>query len=130
MEPFLFELYHKVSSFIVTVHPQPFASDAIRSAYQFCRAIIENQHQLKAVFFYQDSVAIAHKTLELPSDEFNGQTAFAELAKKTNTPLLLCVTAAEKRGLDIKDVYEPYTISGLAEFASIAASVDKVVQFK
>jgi len=41
----------------------------------------------------------------------------------------LCITAAEKRGLDIKNT-GPFTVAGLAEFAMTVAKANKWIQFK
>ncbi|WP_350609305.1 DsrE family protein, partial [Pseudoalteromonas sp. 41-MNA-CIBAN-0057] len=51
-----------------------------------------------------------------------------QLAEK-NINLMLCVTAAEKRGLDIKNT-GAFAIAGLAEFAMLASEADKWIQFK
>ncbi len=42
---------------------------------------------------------------------------------------MLCVTAAEKRGLDIKHT-NVFNVAGLAEFAMLASDADKWIQFK
>ena len=42
---------------------------------------------------------------------------------------MLCVTAAQKRGLDIKNT-GVFKVAGLAEFAMLASDADKWVQFK
>ncbi|WP_199611605.1 sulfurtransferase complex subunit TusD [Flocculibacter collagenilyticus] len=119
-----------MASFIITLHASAFAHDANRAALSFCNAVVKQGHKLNAVFFYQDAVNIAHIDLDIPSDEFNAQTAFQQLQATHSTPLLLCVTAAEKRGIKNHSVTKPYTIAGLAEFAMLAATTDKVIQFK
>jgi sulfur relay (sulfurtransferase) complex TusBCD TusD component (DsrE family) len=43
---------------------------------------------------------------------------------------MLCVTAAEKRGLTESNIHSDFTISGRAEFAELTTEADKVIQFK
>ena len=42
---------------------------------------------------------------------------------------MLCVTAAEKRGLDMQNT-GVFAVAGLAEFAMLASEADKWIQFK
>lgn len=119
-----------MSSFVITIHSQPFASDAIRSALSFCQAVVRQEHKLEAIFFYQDGVNIAHPHQEIPSDEFNAAEQFAKFSDEFSVPLLMCVTAAEKRGITTEVERLPFKVAGLAEFAAISSKVDRLVQFK
>ena len=64
--------------------------------------------------------------------------AWQDLHTQYSTELIVCNTAATKRGLLTADEVEstqahnlqaPFVAGGLAEFATLSQSVDKVVQF-
>ncbi|MFT4924882.1 MAG: tRNA 2-thiouridine synthesizing protein D [Phenylobacterium sp.] len=123
-----------MASFLLMVHSANYANQSSRSALKYAQAVINRGHQLKAVFFYQDGVYHANAFADIPSDELDTQPGFNTLHCEHDIPLLLCVTAAEKRGTinqqqDHRQA-PSFTIAGLAEMAEIAAQTDYVVQFK
>ncbi len=120
------------------VHGTSYANQSSRSAVKYAQAVINRGHTLKAIFFYQEGVYHANALSIVPTDESDARSSFKAL---NNTPLLLCVTAAEKRGIIDKEqaklealthfnLDEAFTIAGLAEMAAIAAETDYVVQFR
>lgn len=119
-----------MSQFILVIHTPPWSYSSVKSACQFAEAAITRGNQVKAIFFYQDGVLNAATSLDIPSDELNGQKQILNLVKNHNIPLLLCVTAAEKRGLKEDVILPPFTISGLAEFAELSTQADQIIQFK
>ncbi len=130
-----------MASFLITVHAGRYASQSARSALLYARAVIAKGHELKGIFFYNDGVSHANALTLIPTDELDSGPGFVELAKTHKIPLLLCVTAAEKRGILDKtqaaqegfeqyNLASGYSIAGLAEMAAIASETDKVVQFK
>lgn len=94
------------------------------------------------VFFYQDGVANANTQLQTAGDEFNAQKQWQQLHQNQNLALHLCITAAEKRGLTdntaftsnfseiaaINNIAPIFTVSGLAELASLMAQADRTIQ--
>lgn len=119
-----------MNRFIVTLHAPPWSHQSVATACQFARAAIQRGNTITAIFLYQDGVLNGANSLDITSDELNGQQALQLLAKEHNIPLLLCVTAAEKRGLNDQLISPEFTMSGLAEFAELTTQSDKVVQFK
>ncbi|WAJ70798.1 sulfurtransferase complex subunit TusD [Catenovulum adriaticum] len=119
----------------------PADNQASFSAYQFASSIIEHKsNQLTAVFFYGDAVQIANQLRTQPSDEFDLTQAWSDLAAKTQTPLLVCSAAAQRRGVLDQSEAEyhghsqynlapNFTIAGLAEYVTLQTKCDKVVQF-
>lgn len=98
-------------------------------------------HELKGIFFYSEGVTHANGLTVIPTDELDTAKGFKALNQQHNIPLLICVTAAEKRGIlnqeqaQIESLahhnLDPhYTSAGLAEMAALAGESDKVVQFK
>lgn len=123
------------------VHGTSYANQSSRSALKYAQAVINRGHTLKAIFFYQEAVYHANALSIVPTDESDARSSFKALNKSHNTPLLLCVTAAEKRGVIDKEqaklealnhfnLDEAFTVAGLAEMAAIAAETDYVVQFR
>lgn len=119
-----------MSSYIISIHAPPWSNQSVLSACQFSKQIIENNCDLKAFFLYQDGVFNASKTIDIPSDELNGQVPLINFSKQYNIPVLACVTASDKRGLTGAQLVPEVNIAGLAEFAELSISVDHIVQFK
>lgn len=130
-----------MASFMLLVHSGRYANQSSRSALLYANAIIDKGHALKAVFFYNDGVSAANGLSVIPSDELDNTNGFKQLHQNHNIPLLLCVTAAEKRGIldqtqaeqegfEHFNIDSSFTVAGLAEMAAIASETDKVVQFK
>ena len=130
-----------MASFLILLHSSAYANQSSRSALKYAQAVINKGHELKAVFFYSEAVYHANSLAIIPTDEDNIGDGFRQLNKTHNTPLLLCVTAAEKRGIidaqqaklelfDHHNLDESFTIAGLAEMAEIACECDRLVQFR
>ncbi|MGO2012668.1 MAG: sulfurtransferase complex subunit TusD [Pseudoalteromonas sp.] len=117
-----------MAKFVLSLHTAPTDHDTVQRLIKFINACVDKQHTIAAVFLYQAGVYHASNHLELASDELN-VPALWQSVSALNIPLLLCVTAAEKRGVDITNT-APFTVAGLAEFAMLASESDKWVQFK
>ncbi|NQZ09471.1 MAG: sulfurtransferase complex subunit TusD [Algicola sp.] len=134
-----------MASFLILVHSSNYACQSSRSALKYAESVVNNGHDLKAIFFYQEGVCHANTLSSIPTDELDTTTGFKQLNADHNIPLLLCVTAADKRGIiddqqaleqaqELKQAHgnvDPaFTIAGLGEMATIAAVTDRLVQFK
>lgn len=121
------------ASLIISVHASPTQVNIHHSAVQFTLAALQLGVTVSAVFFYQDAVLLANSASQWPSDEPHPAALWLKVQQQ-QVPLLLCVTAAEKRGIDVSETgaqrAPQFTVAGLAEFAMLAANVDKVIQFK
>lgn len=117
-----------MAQFVLSLHTAPTDHDTVQRLVKFVHACSDKQHSIAAVFLYQAGVYHASNHLELSSDELNIKALWQSVSA-LNIPLLLCVTAAEKRGVDITNT-SPFTVAGLAEFAMLASESDKWVQFK
>jgi tRNA 2-thiouridine synthesizing protein D len=117
-----------LAQFVLSLHTAPTDHDCTQRLIKFTQACLDSGHTISAVFLYQAGVYHASQHLELASDELPVSRLWQDLNAKS-IPLLLCVTAAEKRGLDIENT-GVFTVAGLAEFAMLAADADKWVQFK
>ena len=122
--------YIYMTSYILTLHSAPWSSQSVATACDFAETAIKMGKQIKALFLYQDAVLNANNSLDIPSDELNGSQRLQALHQKFGIKILLCVTAANKRGINQENLDKGYTIAGLAEFAEMTTATDKVVQFK
>ncbi|KZN66687.1 hypothetical protein N473_09845 [Pseudoalteromonas luteoviolacea CPMOR-1] len=117
-----------MSQFIISVHFGPADHDALQCLERFARAVLQQKHAIKCVFLYQDAVLHANQHFSLASDELQVSTVWQTL-HDLGIPIKLCVTAAEKRGLNTSNT-GLFTVAGLAEFAMETCKADKWVQFK
>lgn len=84
--------------FTILVNSSP-AQQGSLTAYRFSQTVLTKGHRLLRVFFYRDAVFNANAFISPPQDEFNLVTAWQELTQKNNVELMVCVTAALRRGL-------------------------------
>ena len=119
-----------MTSYILTLHSAPWSNQSVASACDFAETAITMGNEVKALFLYQDAVLNGSNQLDIPSDELNGSHRLQQLHSKYGVKVMLCVTAACKRGIHQDTIQSGYTIAGLAEFAEMTTRTDKVIQFK
>ena len=117
-----------MARFVLSLHTPPSDHDTTQRIVKFSHACLAQGHSIDAIFLYQDGIYHASTHFELASDELNLSSLWQQLADK-NINLMLCVTAAEKRGLDMQNT-GVFAVAGLAEFAMLASEADKWIQFK
>ncbi|MFM2485516.1 sulfurtransferase complex subunit TusD [Celerinatantimonas yamalensis] len=109
------------------------------TALRFANSVYEAGHQLETVFFYLDGVSHANYLLSPASDEINLYARWCALAQRSGCSLLVCVSAAERRGVIGKahaslngwphyNLQSPFIIAGLAELSIAMLQSDRVVQ--
>lgn len=128
-----------LTSLAVIVSTQPIDSKT-NTAIEFVTAAAQQDNiELLGVFFYQDGVLNASKTLSIPSDEFQAMNRWKALHQQYDVPLYLCITAAEKRGMtdelsgahsisDTSNINEIFTVAGLGELVELTTKADRLVQ--
>ncbi|MBD1581392.1 sulfurtransferase complex subunit TusD [Pseudoalteromonas sp. S16_S37] len=117
-----------MSKFVLSLHSGVADHDCLQRLSRFAHAAVQSGHQISCIFLYQDAVNHASQHFQLASDELNVQATWQALAD-LGIPLMLCVTAAEKRAIDTNNT-GLFTVAGLAEFAMLSTKADKWVQFK
>lgn len=116
--------------FTLLITSSCFAGQSFASALAFAKTALAEGHQIKQIFLYEDAVSAAAPDIDLPSDEPDLSQLLNDFCLQQQIPLLLCVTAAEKRGIPAPvNSQSSYTFAGLAEFAMQLDSCDKLVQF-
>jgi tRNA 2-thiouridine synthesizing protein D len=129
-----------MSRFGLLVTHAPFDSPDAWSAYQFASAALKLGHSIDGIFFYSTGTLNANRFITPFSDETNLHQKWCELHAKYRTPLLSCVSSANRRGiLSAEDAAEnddnqynlapPFAQVGLGEFFQLCHQCDRIVQF-
>ena len=126
--------------FGILVNEGPYTHQASDSAYQFAKAAIEKGHEVFRVFFYHDGVNNGTALAVPPQDDRHIPNQWSELAKEHDVDLVLCVAAAQRRGMLDEDeakrngksannVAEGFRISGLGQLIEAGIQADRLVVF-
>ena len=126
--------------FAILVSAGPYQQQGGDSALQFARAVIRQGHSLTRVFFYHDGVNTATRLATPPQDDRDLTSAWRELALTHGIDLVVCVAAAQRRGIvdanerqrhgkDADNLAEGFRIAGLGLLIEAAVDADRLVQF-
>ena len=126
--------------FAILVSAGPYQQQGGDSALQFARAVISQGHSLTRVFFYHDGVNTATRLATPPQDDRDLNSAWRELAVAHGVDLVVCVAAAQRRGIvdanerqrhgkDADNLAEGFRIAGLGLLIEAAVDADRLVQF-
>lgn len=126
--------------FGVLVNEGPYQHQASDSAYQFVRAALDAGHEVFRVFFYHDGVHNGTRLAVPPQDDRNVVERWSALAEERELDLVLCVAAAQRRGLldadeakrhgkDVDNIAPGFRISGLGQLIEAAVQSDRLVTF-
>jgi len=124
----------------VVVSEGPYTHQAADSAYHFVRSALEKGHEVPRVFFYHDGVNVSTRLSIPPQDERNIQKNWSALAKEHGVDLVVCIAAAQRRGLldeneakrqgkDANNIAEGFRISGLGQLIEMGIQTDRLVMF-
>jgi tRNA 2-thiouridine synthesizing protein D len=126
--------------FAIQVNAGPYQSNAGHTAFQFANAALTQGHQVFRVFFYHDGVYQAFKYATPPDDELQFTRQWSDLAKRHQIDLVVCISAAQRRGLlcsdeakrqgkQDNDLAEGFRISGLGQLVEATLEADRFVIF-
>jgi len=126
--------------FGILVNEGPYTHQASDSAYQFTKAALEKGHEIYRVFFYHDGVNNGTRLTVPPQDDRHIQKRWTELAEKHKLDLVLCIAAAQRRGLldegeakrngkDANNIAPGFRISGLGQLIEAGIQADRMVTF-
>lgn len=118
-----------------------YSTQAAYSAIQFCRAAIKSGHSITQVFFYQDGVTQGNRLSVPLADEFDCVSQWSDLGKEFGISLIVCVSAAERRGvmnaeqadeysLSAFNLHPDFSVAGLGELTTASLSADRTISFK
>ena len=126
--------------FTIQVNEGPYQHQASDTAYQFTKAALEKGHEIFRVFFYHDGVNNATRLTTPPQDDRNVVTRWSELAEKHDLDMVVCVAAAQRRGIadadeskrngkDADNLAPGFRISGLGQLIEGGVQSDRLVVF-
>lgn len=126
--------------YTILVNEGPYQHQAADSALQFVRAALEKGHEIFRIFFYHDGVNNGTRLTVPPADDRLIQKAWTELAEKHNLDLVVCIAAAQRRGimdadeakrqgLDANNIAPGFRISGLGQLVEGGIQSDRLIVF-
>lgn len=124
----------------IVVNEGPYTHQASDSAYQFTKAALEKGHEIFRVFFYHDGVNNGTRLTVPPQDDRNLQELWSELAASHKLDLVVCVAAAQRRGIldeseakrhgkSVDNIASGFRISGLGQLIEAGIQSDRLVIF-
>jgi len=127
--------------FAIQINSSPYSSGCGESAYQFINTVIEKRHQVYRVFFYFEAIYQAFHFMAPPDDEVDLVRRWSELAKNHHLDLVICISAAQRRGLLFEDeakrrnkvdneLAEGFRISGLGQLVEAILEADRFIIFR
>ena len=126
--------------FGILVNEGPYQHQASDSAYLFCKAALAKGHEIQRVFFYHDGVYNATKLTEPPQDDRHIVNRWSALNAEHKVDLVVCVAAAQRRGILDADeakrhgksgdnIADGFRISGLGQLIEAGIQSDRLVVF-
>ncbi|PKM45267.1 MAG: sulfurtransferase complex subunit TusD [Gammaproteobacteria bacterium HGW-Gammaproteobacteria-1] len=126
--------------FTIQVNEGPYTHQASDTAYNFATAALAAGHEIYRVFFYHDGVNNATRLTTPPQDDRNVINRWSELAAKHSLDLVVCVAAAQRRGIADADearrngknadnIAPGFRISGLGQLIEGGIQADRLVVF-
>ncbi len=126
--------------YTVMVNEGPYQHQSADSALQFVRAALAKGHEIFRVFFYHDGVNNGTRLAVPPKDDRLLQQEWSDLAKEHDLDLVICIAAAQRRGLmdadeakrqglDADNIIEGFRISGLGQLIEGSIQSDRTIVF-
>ena len=126
--------------FTVMVNEGPYQHQSSDSALQFVRAALAGGHKIFRVFFYNDGVNNGTRLSVPPKDDRLLQQEWSNLAKEHDLDMVICIAAAQRRGLmdaseaerqglDANNIIDGFHISGLGQLIEGSIQSDRTIVF-
>ncbi len=126
--------------YTVMVNEGPYQHQSSDSALQFTRAALAGGHTIFRVFFYNDGVHNGTRLAVPPKDDRQLQKEWSELAKEHDLDMVICIAAAQRRGLmdaneakrqgvGTDNIIDGFHISGLGQLIEGSIQSDRTIVF-
>ena len=126
--------------FSVMISEGPYTHQASDTAFNFVKAALEGGHEIFRVFFYHDGVNNGTRLATPPQDDRNIVNRWSQLAQEHELDLVLCVAAAQRRGIadadeakrngkDADNIAPGFRISGLGQLIEAGIQSDRLLTF-
>jgi tRNA 2-thiouridine synthesizing protein D len=123
---FFFEIRMK---FALQINSSPYQSSTSLTAYHFVTEVLAQQHEIFRIFFYHDGIYHAFKSANPPDDEMSIFKCWSELAQKHDLDLVVCISAAQRRGLVNENVAAGFRLGGLGQLLEATILADRFLVF-
>jgi tRNA 2-thiouridine synthesizing protein D len=126
--------------FSILISEGPYTHQASDTAYNFTKAALDAGHEIFRVFFYHDGVNNGTRFTVPPQDDRNIQKRWSELAAQHSLDMVVCIAAAQRRGImdadeakrqgiDGNNIAPGFRISGLGQLIEAGIQADRLVTF-
>lgn len=126
--------------FAIQINCSPYQSSTAISAFNFVKTALSLQYEVYRVFFYQDGIYHALAHANPPDDEIQLTRRWSELAQEHQLDLVVCISAAQRRGLlcaeealrlgkQDNDLAAGFRISGLGQLVEATLLADRFIVF-
>ena len=126
--------------FGIMVSEGPYTHQASDTAYQFAKAALDQGYEILRVFFYHDGVNNGTRLTTPPQDDRHIVKRWSELAEQHGLDLVVCVAAAQRRGIvdadeakrhgkDGDNIAPGFRISGLGQLIEMGIQSDRLMVF-
>jgi len=126
--------------YAIQINASPNQSNGSETAYQFIKTALEMGNEIVRVFFYKEGVYHVFRYITPPDDEINSAKRWSELAEQYDLDLVVCISAAQRRGLleavEAKrqgkadsDVAQGFRIAGLGLWVEAMLLADRFIEF-
>ncbi|MTI12339.1 sulfurtransferase complex subunit TusD [Sansalvadorimonas verongulae] len=127
-------------NYTLVIHGAPASSQACQTALSFAQAAVKRGHSIYRVFFLGDAVHTGSSLTVPPQGEANLHQAWKEFGEEHQIDMVICISAALKRGLldeseatrydkAASNIEAPFTISGLGQLIDGTAAADRTITF-
>lgn len=124
----------------IQVSEGPYNHEASVTAINYIKAAVEAGHDIFRVFFYHDGVNNGTNFATPPQDDMNIQKTWSELAAAHDIDLVVCVAAAQRRGIVDEgemtrnkksgmNIMDGFRISGLGQLIEAGIESDRLLVF-
>lgn len=96
----------------IMVNEGPYTHQASDTALAFCKAALEAEHEIFRIFFYHDGVNNGTRYTVPPQDDRNIQKEWSKLAEAHDIDMVICIAAAQRRGIMDADEAKRQGLSG------------------
>ena len=126
--------------YAIQINEGPYQHQATDTAYHFTKAALEKGHEISRVFLYHDGVNNSTRITTPPQDDRHIVNRWAELAEAHKLDMVVCVAAAQRRGVvddgeaerngkDATNIHPAFRISGLGQLIEAAIESDRLMVF-
>ncbi len=127
-------------NYTLVIHGAPASSQSPQTALSFAQAALARGHKITRVFLFREAVHLASHLTEAPQGEQNLHKKWKELADDHSIDMVVCISAALKRGMldatearrynkTTHNIEAPFSVSGLGQLIDGAVTADQLVTF-